>query len=96
MTRYSVAVFLLLALSLTQCARAQPSPSFEGGPDASWNSRRIVMLRGFGDYYAEAPDGAAKLVKPDGLGVNIVAVVQRVEGDRIWIEANGNGDAPVG
>jgi hypothetical protein len=36
------------------------------------------------------------LIKPEGLGVNIVAVVQRVEGDRIWIKANGAGDEPVG
>jgi tetratricopeptide (TPR) repeat protein len=30
------------------------------------------------------------------VGVNIVAVVQRVEGDQIWIKANGAGDVPVG
>jgi hypothetical protein len=28
--------------------------------------------------------------------VNIVAVVQRLEADRIWIKANGAGDVPVG
>jgi len=36
------------------------------------------------------------LIRPDGLGVNIVAVVQRIEGEHIWIKANGAGDAPVG
>jgi hypothetical protein len=57
---------------------------------------RIVTLNGFGDYYTQAAGTQAKLVNPDGLGVNIVAVVQRVEGDRIWIKANGAGDPPVG
>ena len=56
MTRYSVAVFLLLALSLTQCARAQPSLSFEGGPDASWNGKRIVKA-------AEAGPGQAAIAR---------------------------------
>lgn len=54
------------------------------------------MLSGFGDYFTQTQDGQPKLIKPDGIGVNIVAVVQRVDGSRIWIEANGNGDAPVG
>jgi tetratricopeptide (TPR) repeat protein len=96
MTRYSVTVLLLLVVPSTQYAHAQTSLSLGGEPNASWNGRRIVMLRGFGDYYVQATDGTTKLVKSDGLGVNIVAVVQGVEGDRIWIEANGNGDAPVG
>jgi len=30
------------------------------------------------------------------LGVNIVAVAQRVEGDRVWLKSNGTGDAAVG
>jgi tetratricopeptide (TPR) repeat protein len=54
------------------------------------------MLTGFGDYFAQSTDGETKLVKPDGVGVNIVAVIHRVEGDRVWIKANGNGDVPVG
>jgi tetratricopeptide (TPR) repeat protein len=57
---------------------------------------RIVTLEGFGDYFVSAADGQAQLVKPDGLGVNIVAVVQRIDGDRIWINANGAGDTAVG
>jgi hypothetical protein len=39
--------------------------------------------------------GQPQLIQPDGLGVNIVAVVQRVEGDRLWIKANGAGEAAV-
>ena len=54
------------------------------------------MLEGFGDYFVSGDHGQAQLTRPEGLGVNIVAVVQRVEGDRIWIKANGAGDAPVG
>jgi hypothetical protein len=56
---------------------------------------RIVTLEGFGDYFIQV-NGERRLVKPDGLGVNIVAVVQRVEGERIWIKANGGGDEPAG
>jgi tetratricopeptide (TPR) repeat protein len=56
----------------------------------------VVALTGFGDYFAQMEDGETKVVKPDGLSVNIVAVVQKVEGDRVWIKANGNGDVPVG
>jgi hypothetical protein len=40
--------------------------------------------------------GQSELIRFDGLGVNIVAVVQSVEGEHIWIKANGAGDVPVG
>jgi tetratricopeptide (TPR) repeat protein len=36
------------------------------------------------------------LIRPGGLGVNIVTVVQHVDGEQIWIKANGAGDVPVG
>lgn len=87
--------FFLLALA-AQAAVFESTPPFPTGRDVEWSRKRIVMLTGFGDYFAQAADGSTKLVKPDGLGVNIVAVAQRVEGDRVWIESNGNGDAPVG
>jgi tetratricopeptide (TPR) repeat protein len=58
--------------------------------------QRIVTLEGFGDYFVSAADGQPQLVRPDGLGVNIVAVVQRIDGDRIWLQANGAGDQAVG
>jgi hypothetical protein len=35
----------------------------------------------FGDYFISGEHGQAQLIKPEGLGVNILAVVQRVEGD---------------
>lgn len=65
-------------------------------PDQAWAGQRIVSLKGFGDYFVLGEDGKPHVVRPEGLGVNIVAVVQRIEGKRIWIKANGQGDAPVG
>ena len=78
------------------CVWSQSAAPVPSEPNSTWEGRRIVTLEGFGDYFAPGADGQAKLIKPGGLGVNIVAVVQRVEGDRIWIKANGAGDEPVG
>ena len=80
-------VLLSLLTLLVHRAVAQPD-AFAG--------HRIVMLTSFGDYFAAGKDGKAKLVKANGLGVNIVAEAQSVEGNRIWIKANGAGDQPVG
>jgi tetratricopeptide (TPR) repeat protein len=88
---------LSIALTLTgPVADSQSSSPIRTDPNVHWDGKRIVMLTGFGDYFAQSSDGKTVLVKPDGLGVNIVAVAHSVEGDRVWIEANGNGDAPVG
>jgi len=57
---------------------------------------RIVMLKGFGNYFTTGPDGKPQLVDPGALGVNIVAIADHLDGDRVWIKANGAGDAPVG
>lgn len=65
-------------------------------PDQTWAGRRILTLEGFGDYFVLDDRGQPQVVKPEGLGVNIVAVVQRVDGDRVWINANGMGDVAVG
>jgi tetratricopeptide (TPR) repeat protein len=54
------------------------------------------MLKGFGDYFVSGDYEQAQLIRPEGLGVNIVAVAQRAEGNRIWIKANGEGDVPIG
>jgi tetratricopeptide (TPR) repeat protein len=86
-------LFLVLAL---QRAPAQSGSSVSGQPNETWAGRRIVTLQGFGDYFVAGDHGQFELIRPDGLGVNIVAVVQRLEGDRIWIKANGAGDVPVG
>jgi len=66
------------------------------GHAETWAGRRIVTLEGFGDYFVSGEHGRDQLIRPDGLGVNIVAVAQQLEGERIWIKANGAGDAPVG
>jgi len=55
-----------------------------------------VTLQGLGDYFVSGDRGQSELIKPEGLGVNIVVSVQHLEGDRIWIKANGAGDVPVG
>lgn len=75
---------------------SQSAPSVQSEPNPTWAGHRIVTLSGFGEYFAPGAGGQAKLVKPDGLGVNIVAGVARVDGNRIWIKANGAGDTPVG
>jgi tetratricopeptide (TPR) repeat protein len=88
-------VLSLVALA-PKCAGAQSGASAKDQANQSWTGRRIVMLQGFGDYFAPGDHGQAQLVRPEGLGVNIVAVTQRVEEDRIWIKANGAGDVAVG
>ena len=89
-------VRLLLVILALQCTQAQSGPVVSGQANETWAGRRIVTLQGFGDYFVSGGQGQPELIKPDGLGVNIVAVVQRLEGDRIWIKANGAGDVPVG
>lgn len=74
---------------------AQPAPAQLTQPN-SWAGRRIVSLQGFGNYFVTGKDGKPEPVNPDGLGVNIVTMVHHVEGERVWIKANGAGDAPVG
>jgi tetratricopeptide (TPR) repeat protein len=88
-------VLLLVALA-PKCAGAQSGAPVIVPANQSWAGRRIVMLQGFGDYFTSDEHGQAQLVRPEGLGVNIVAVAQRVEEDRIWIKANGAGDEAVG
>lgn len=89
----------ILALLITlsgSCVWAHSAAPLQSEPNQSWAGQRIVTLRGFGDYFALGANGQPRLVNPEGLGVNIVAVVARVEADRIWIRANGAGSEPVG
>ena len=86
---------LLIGTLALQGQDAQPHP-LPAKPDQTWAGRRIVSLEGFGNYFVSGDHGQPEFVDPGGLGVNIVAVVQRVEGDRVWIQANGAGDAAVG
>lgn len=90
---------LMLALLITLASRSvwgQAAVPARGEPNQQWAGRRVVTLEGFGDYFVTAEDGKSQLIKPDSLGVNIVAVVQRIDKDRIWLNANGAGDKPVG
>jgi tetratricopeptide (TPR) repeat protein len=89
-------IVLLLVALMPTCAWAQSGVPVIGQGNQSWAGRRIVMLQGFGDYFASDEHGQAQLIKPEGLGVNIVAVAERLEDDRIWIKANGAGDRAVG
>ena len=89
----------ILALLITlsgSCVWSQSAAPVQSEPNQSWAGQRIVTLRGFGDYFALGANGQPRLVNPEGLGVNIVAVVAKVEADRIWIRANGAGNEPVG
>ena len=90
------AVLLLFVTLALQCAQAQSGSPASGQPNETWAGRRIVTLQGFGDYFVSGDRGQSVLIRPEGLGVNIVAAVQRLEGDRIWIKANGAGDVAVG
>jgi len=89
----------ILALLVTlwgACVWSQSAAPVQGEPNQSWAGQRIVTLRGFGDYFALGENGQPRMVHPEGLGVNMVAVVARVEADRLWIRANGAGNEPVG
>jgi tetratricopeptide (TPR) repeat protein len=87
---------LLLFLIALERPQAQSGSPVSGQSNEAWAGRRIVTLQGFGDYFVSGDHGQSELIRPNGLGVNIVVVVQRLEGDRIWIKANGAGDVPVG
>jgi tetratricopeptide (TPR) repeat protein len=95
-SRIRLAVLQLSFLLVLQCAQAQSGSPVSGQPNETWAGRRIVTLQGFGEYFVSGDHGQSELIRPDGLGVNIVAVAQRLEGDSIWIKANGAGDVPVG
>jgi tetratricopeptide (TPR) repeat protein len=89
--RFGITLKVLLVL-LASSALAQTASQDHN----SWAGRRIVALKGFGDYFVSGGDGGPRVVKPEGLAVNIVAAVDHIDGDRVWIRANGAGDAPVG
>ena len=94
--RFQLGTLIPLLCGVSLGTLALQNDSVARKPEQSWTGQRIVTLKGFGDYFAIGEHGQPQLVKPEALGVNIVAVVQRIGGDRIWIKANGQGDAPVG
>lgn len=97
MRLYFMPIFVYLSfLSFLGCAVSQTSPTGHKEPDSSWAGHRIVMLKGFGDYYVLGANGQPQLINPGALGVNIVAVVQRVDNNNVWIKSNGAGEVGVG
>jgi hypothetical protein len=84
----STSALILVVLCTVQHTSRQLSSSPRDNPTSGWEGRRVVALKGFDDYFAQMEDGETILVKPDGLSVNIVAVVQNVEGDRVWIKSD--------
>jgi tetratricopeptide (TPR) repeat protein len=92
----SCVLLALIFFFVSRVGAQQPDDRVQRKPGQDWAGRRIVMLTGFGDYLAVGKNGKAELVKSDGLSVNIVAEAQRVDGDRIWIRANGAGKQAVG
>jgi tetratricopeptide (TPR) repeat protein len=55
---------------------------------STWVGQRIVMLRGYGEVHHAAIDRARTAV-----GINIVAPVLRVEGNRVWVSSTGGDDS---
>jgi tetratricopeptide (TPR) repeat protein len=92
----NLAFMVLFGTLVLHSQAAQSDKPSQAVPDQTWAGRRIVSLEGFGSYFVSGDHGQPQLSDPGGLGVNIVAVVQRVEGDRVWIQANGAGDAAAG
>lgn len=92
----NLAFMVLFGTLVLHSQAAQSDKPSQAVPDQTWAGRRIVSLEGFGSYFVAGDHGQPQLIDPGGLGVNIVAVVQQVEGDRVWIQANGAGDAAVG
>src|SRR5215471_9983795 len=86
--------FCLKLVPVLLAFSAQPQTPLENHDSGA--GRRIVILRGFGDCFGAGRNGRPRLMKPEGLGVNIVAVVDHLDGDRAWIRANGAGDSAVG
>ena len=86
--------FCLKLMPVLLAFSAQPQTPLENHD--SWAGRRIVILKGFGDYFAAGRNGRLRLIKPEGLGANIVAIADHLDGDRVWIKANGAGDSAVG
>ena len=59
-----LAVLLFIVALLLQCAAAQSGAAVRREPNQSWDGRRIVTLKGFGDYFISADHGQAQLIRP--------------------------------
>ena len=52
--------------------------------EQEWAGKRIVLLHGLGEFHP----GDGSSVR-DAVGVNLVTVVVRIDGDRVWIDSTG-------
>lgn len=69
---------------LAAAATSQPQPQAQQQPAGEWAGKRIVLLRGLGEFHPG--DGSPER---DAVGVNLVTVALRIEGDRVWINSTG-------
>lgn len=55
----------------------------------SWAGQRVLLLHGFGDVHHRNDPSSTSTV----MGINLVNVVARVEGARLWFRATSGGDS---
>ena len=80
-------VLASLICLLAAAATSQSQPQVQQQPAAGgheWAGKRIVLLRGLGEFHP----GDGSPVR-DAVGVNLVTVALRIEGDRVSINSTG-------
>ena len=76
----------LTFLASAGLAVSAAAPAAAQGP---WRGQRVLMLQGFGEVHrATRPPSVATVV-----GINLVSVVARVQGSRLWIRSTSGGDS---
>jgi Tfp pilus assembly protein PilF len=79
---------LLASLLISAALQAAPPDQATTASATTWVGQRIVMLRGYGEVHRADTDRASTAV-----GINIVAPVLRVEGNRVWVRSTGEDDS---
>jgi tetratricopeptide (TPR) repeat protein len=79
---------LLASLLISGALQAAPTDQTTKESASTWVGHRIVMLRGYGEVHHAEIDRARTAV-----GINIVAPVLRVEGNRVWVSSTGEDDS---
>jgi tetratricopeptide (TPR) repeat protein len=74
-----LSAYLPLSVVFAQSASSQRDQSIQG-----WVDRPIVMLRGFGSVHQGKRGSVTTAV-----GINIVSVVSKVVGQRLWVSSTG-------
>lgn len=75
--------YVICLLAAAGASQSQPQ-SQKQPATGEWAGKRIVLLRGLGEFHP----GDGSPVR-DSVGVNLVTVAVRVEGDRVWITSTG-------